>query len=1219
MFKVKLTSNFFISLTAAIALGVVGCGGSDNPGTGGAGGKAGAGGGAGAAGKGGAGGSLTGGKGGGGAGGGATGGVGAVGGGAGGGGAGGAGAVGGGTGGGATGGAGGGSVCGPSESRICTAGATRCAMGAPQTCQLDAMGCEFWGTTPGQPAMCSANQTCVAMTGVCACNNDPACGAMPKEGDFCPTAGAATHSACVKQADGCYTVTAGTACAAGQTCNTAAGTVVATGTACGCPPAAADQTGKTVKLLGTGCANVGDRVGSAMDDAVLVCGMSGTCKVWQSMVACVTQQLTGGTDPVTGMPACVCKAPAKANQYFVDPDPSMSTFMNGAPTGAQFPAACRFRTLTTALAQPGVTEVVSQHESSSNVHFLTNTGLAGVADCTAPNTCEIFPLVVKPGVHMYTADVGSFNPNHYVVDIDGSSTTWGVQIETGASVEGYTFDASATTTLNAGCAGVNMGSAGCTPISAVVTSPALNMPAAIAPFTATLNQVQVFTRGVATNAVGTFAGQTGVLVRGQGAWTAHYLTVIGGAAGTGVTNRGIQLAQRQALALAALSLTADHVNVFMNGASTIGVDVGIPSEAALSSAVLNTVSITNDATDHANSRGIRVGNGGIGVNVYNGTVTTTGLDVASSAAGSALTGYNVLNTNSPAAMGVNINTGNIVGGTLAVNTAAAGNQAGTVGVSAVAGFTTINQTHITGGRSFVGVSAQSTSAAVAATVNVTGSAATKTVIDAIAGTNTTATVGIVVGSGLEYTGTGTVPTTLAALNINDNTTVTGYTDGLIVNNGHVLSAGTGVSFTANGRDGIQLLSDLNIPGTNPMDPLSRVSITGASITGNGRGGVLARGIAPVVLDTVKITGNGTPLPAAATTPNAAFAAAGNVASGGVDVQRSQMTSGTAFLFTLKNSVVSANAGCGVTLSGGSDNLVNRTSAMGTGIRVCGFGGTGTTVAGVADPGVTAGAVQTGAVASAVAPVGSVFGGRTDTGGKVSATLQNNTIQNNTGVGIYVTEARDSDPAFGTDDVTEATVQGNKVAGNLTAVPATGTEPTAGGIYVAQSNWTSVPGTAAAPNTIGCEATGACTRVRMETFLGNTIACNGRAQLSFAVPQRVSNTATGSAWDISSNPSLVGVTLADRCTAPATPNTLAGYSPTVQSLGLAIPGSATDATLLTSLVHVNAYGVFWNSSTLASGNDYSSALASAPQGNNDAASWGVCPGATAVTCPVALVP
>jgi len=32
-------------------------------------------------------------------------------------------------------------------------------------------------------------------------------------------------------------------------------------------------------------------------------------------------------------------------------DPSMSTFMTGSPTGAQFPAACRLRTLTTALKE----------------------------------------------------------------------------------------------------------------------------------------------------------------------------------------------------------------------------------------------------------------------------------------------------------------------------------------------------------------------------------------------------------------------------------------------------------------------------------------------------------------------------------------------------------------------------------------------------------------------------------------------------------------------------------------------------------------------------------------------------------------------------------------------------------------------------------------------------------------------------------------------------
>ena len=76
-----------------------------------------------------------------------------------------------------------------------------------------------------------------------------------------------------------------------------------------------------------------------------------------------------------------------------------------------------------------------------------------------------------------------------------------------------------------------------------------------------------------------------------------------------------------------------------------------------------------------------------------------------------------------------------------------------------------------------------------------------------------------------------------------------------------------------------------------------------------------------------------------------------------------------------------------------------------------------------------------------------FGGPTDVGGKVSATLRDNFVQDNTGVGIYVTEARDREPTGGgvIDDVTEATIQGNVVTGNLTVVPPTGSEPAAGGI------------------------------------------------------------------------------------------------------------------------------------------------------------------------------
>ena len=244
MFKVKLTSNFFISLTALVALGVAGCGGSGE-GSGGAGGK---------------GGNSAGGKGG-------TAGAGAVGGGKGGtaplgtggaaGGPGGSaggsigsgGSAGAGTGGigGAAGGVGGHAPnCG--ETVVCTVGASRCDSGAPQTCMMDPTTlCPFWATTANQPAQCSANQTCVAATGTCVCKDAPGCGATPAAGDFCPTAGAATHSSCVMQADGCFTVTDGTACAAGQTCNAAAGTVVAAGTACGCSPVSADQTGKTTQ------------------------------------------------------------------------------------------------------------------------------------------------------------------------------------------------------------------------------------------------------------------------------------------------------------------------------------------------------------------------------------------------------------------------------------------------------------------------------------------------------------------------------------------------------------------------------------------------------------------------------------------------------------------------------------------------------------------------------------------------------------------------------------------------------------------------------------------------------------------------------------------------------------------------------------------------------------------------------------------------------------
>jgi len=545
---------------------------------------------------------------------------------------------------------------------------------------------------------------------------------------------------------------------------------------------------------------------------------------------------------------------------------------------------------------------------------------------------------------------------------------------------------------------------------------------------------------------------------------------------------------------------------------------------------------------------------------------------------------------------------------------------------------TVNGTHISGTTGWTGISVQQPmtpasagvmAAATAGNVTVTGTATAPTLIDVVTPLgNQSAIAGIFVGSGLEN-GIASA-TAVPRLTIADNTKVTNYTDGIVVNNGHVSSTGSNVSSTANLRDGLQVLSSLALAGTDPNDPLARVIINGASFTNNGRSGVLIRDVVPVALDTVKITGNGTPIAGSALT---AFP----TGTGGLDVQRSQINGNTGFLLTLQNSSISGNTGCGVTLSGGDGDDI-------AGVRYCGVG---TSL-------VTGGATG--------APSG-VFGGSSAVGGKVSAVLKNNHVQNNTGVGVYVTEAREVDPTVGAnaDDVTEVSLQNNLVTGNLTVVPPTGQEPVAGGIYFAPSDATNPactgPNCAASGlqgvltvNDLGCSdvatvantapvtfppstpvyvknhAATLCTRIRMSSFLGNTVSCNGRAQLSFGVPQRISTTASGSSpdgdWDISSDGSIVGVDLPMRCSATASPNTLAGYSATAANLGLAIPGTDLNAQNQ-SLIHVHAFGVKWNSGTIISGSDYSSALADSPQGNGDATSWGICVGGAPTTCPVAL--
>lgn len=1073
----------------------------------------------------------------------------------------------------------------------CTLGMVRCNGGAPQTCQPDpspgpTAGCPLWQKTPDEPAMCSANQICIAATGRCACNdaqNAAACGSPgspPTAGDICTAEGGTTHATCVKGADGCFTLTAAVPCAPDSVCKAPVGKVVPSGEACGCAPIVTDPAaGVTIKLLGTGCsmaqATAQTRLGSAADDAILVCRLEGTqpsCPTWKLNVACAAQQLTGGSDPGTTLPACVCKKPArweadfaaatpeqqetlqKPGQFFVDPHPAMSTFMTGPPTGAQFPAACRFQTLTNALAQPHLTRVTAQHETSSNVHFLTDAGLPAVDGCDTPDSCEKFPLVVPAGVTVDTSDAGSFNPSHYVVDVDNvGAAGYAVLLNDGASLAGYTLDASGTN-----IAGLNAGVG----VRAVLVSPPLakDRTVALAPVTAALNQVLVLSRNVQdqvdsdTEVAVSAADQIGVLVRGQAQWNATYLSVIGGVG----TTAGIVLDHAaDDVSGSTAALVATHLNVNLaapgrgvqvgTAGNGNGLDAAGPAEADAG----NVLTILNDATDVGHGqgippRGVRVADQGIGLLIFDGSVTTTGLDVSGSTAEGAFVGYSILSSNTPAAAGVNINQGTIT-------CPAAGSGAGVVSVG---GLTTVNGTHIVGAQSagmplgnalsWIGVDVQSASGAVAGDVTLTGTASARTVIDTapLLGADTTSLVGIRVGG--VYGGEATA-TRLARLTIVDHTQVggpdAGFLDGIVVNNGRFVSSGADVTVTENWRDGIQLLGRFN-PG-NLAEPVGRVSLTGGTISNNRRLGIWVADQVPVALNDVTVTGNGT-TPAANNTLGSARV------GGGIDVIQSQSPAEDAYLFKMIGSRILKNKGCGVSLTGG-DSFIG-----GGGKRVCGVGPRPATP---------------------------------NRGGKVAADLELNTISGNLGVGLYISEAPDGGDE---NDATEVILQENTVTGNLTTT-FDAVEPIAGGIYFAASDPDGQLTVAGAGLACAGPAPAACTRVRVEKFLGNTVSCNGRHELGFAIPQR---TASSDAvpWNIGSAVGSVDMALA--CSASAFPNTLSGYG--------SRPGVDLGLAVTTPVIHINALGVHWMNAVPAAGVDYSAVLGASATGNGDALPPGAAP-------------
>jgi hypothetical protein len=170
------------------------------------------------------------------------------------------------------------------------------------------------------------------------------------------------------------------------------------------------------------------------------------------------------------------------------------------------------------------------------------------------------------------------------------------------------------------------------------------------------------------------------------------------------------------------------------------------------------------------------------------------------------------------------------------------------------------------------------------------------------------------------------------------------------------------------------------------------------------------------------------------------------------------------------------------------------------------------------------------------------------GGKVGVRLERNAVTGNAGVGVYVTE--ESDAADG-DDVTEVSMDGNDVGGNMTAAATAPGSLLGGGIFFARSD--------------------ATTRVILGSYLDNRVHGNGRHEIAFDLSQE-----GGSAWNLSSNASAVD--MATGCADAAKPNSVYCYDTIMgQDLAIAVASSA---------IHVNVQNMHFQNAAPLAGRDYS---------------------------------
>ncbi|WP_242340554.1 right-handed parallel beta-helix repeat-containing protein [Anaeromyxobacter sp. SG66] len=147
------------------------------------------------------------------------------------------------------------------------------------------------------------------------------------------------------------------------------------------------------------------------------------CGAWVTRTTCAEGLVCGEK---SGAPSCEC--PANAGAQYVVAAPGSVDGGGPAPTGADTPAQCRFRSLTEAIgvaAPAGGTVIAKGGASGEHVAFGSATG-------------EVLPLDLPAGVTLTSDSSGS--GAEYAILLDDAAATAAVRMHAGATLAGFAIE-----------------------------------------------------------------------------------------------------------------------------------------------------------------------------------------------------------------------------------------------------------------------------------------------------------------------------------------------------------------------------------------------------------------------------------------------------------------------------------------------------------------------------------------------------------------------------------------------------------------------------------------------------------------------------------------------------------------------------------------------------------------------------------------------------------